>query len=79
MMTGDWAAAVWYQGISTGSQAAWLTDEFIIPNIDPTNSPFNFSRPSAQAYYVRNDPCNPVWTDPCQPTNPSLVNKADSG
>ena len=31
MMTGDWAAAVYYDGIDTSSnQAAWLTDEFLV-------------------------------------------------
>lgn len=64
MLTGDWAAAVYYDGIDTSSnQAAWLTDEFIIPNIDPTNSPFDFTAPSSEAYDSYNDPNNPVWTD----------------
>jgi parallel beta-helix repeat protein len=76
MMTGDWAAAVWYQGIKQGSnQAQWLTDGFVYPFFD-TNSPFAFG-----SYGVSNDSCNPVWTDPCQP-NPPPYNpgtKSDSG
>jgi len=76
MMTGDWASAVWYQGINQGSnQAQWLTDSFIIPSFG-TGSPFDFNE-----YYVSNTLCNPVWTDPCQP-NPPPYNpgtKSDSG
>jgi hypothetical protein len=63
MMTGDWAAAVWYQGIKQGSnQAQWLTDQFMYPTFYP-DTPFE-----VRNYNVYNDPCNPVWSDPCQPT-----------
>ncbi len=76
MMTGDWAAAVWYQGIKQGSsQAQWFTEQFIIPDIT-TYTPF-----IKGDYSVFNSSCNPVWTDPCQP-NPPPYNpgtKSDSG
>lgn len=65
MMTGDWAAAVWYQGIKQGSnQAQWLTNSFVAPGFE-TDTPFVM-----QSYNVSNSSCNPVWTDPYQPTNP---------
>jgi hypothetical protein len=64
MATGDWAAAVYYDGIDTSSnQAAWLTNLFRYPDIYPTNSPFDVNE-----YSFSNDTSNPVWTDPCQPT-----------
>lgn len=76
MMTGDWAAACWYQGIKQGSnQAQWLTDSFVYPDFG-TGSPFAFG-----SFSVSNNSCNPVWTDPCQP-NPPPYNpgtKSDTG
>ena len=62
MCTGDIAGAVWYQNISTGSQSAWLVNHFIYPEFYPT-TPFVMGGKS-----VWNSSCNPVWTDPCQPT-----------
>ncbi|RKY10879.1 MAG: hypothetical protein DRP65_05790 [Planctomycetota bacterium] len=64
MMTGDWAAAVSYSGLNETGTAEWLTDQFIIPDFS-TGSPFDFD-----AYSVSNDPDNPVWKDPNQPSNP---------
>ena len=62
MMTGDWAAAVSYSGLNETDTAEWLTDLFIIPSFS-TGSPFDFN-----TYSVSNDPDNPVWTDPNQPS-----------
>lgn len=81
MMTGDWAAAVWYDGINNGSnQAQWLTDRFIEPTFDTTQI-FDFTQPPTQAYYVENDPYNPVWTGTNQPSDPPYnpSGKYDSG
>jgi len=64
MMTGNWAAAVSYSGLNETGTAEWLTDQFIIPDFS-TGSPFDFD-----AYSVSNDPDNPVWKDPNQPSNP---------
>ena len=75
MMTGDLAAACWYQNINEDNKAEWLTDSFVWPNFG-TGTPFRMGN-----FNVYNDPCNPVWTDPCQP-NPSPYNpgtKSDSG
>jgi hypothetical protein len=50
MCTGDWAVAVWYQGIKQGSnQAQWLTNQFVIPDFD-TSKTFDFNQPPSQAY-----------------------------
>ena len=75
MMTGDWAAAVHYDGINENNKAEWLTDQFIWPTFY-TNSPFDFND-----YNVSNDTCNPVWTDANQPSPPPYnpTNKYDSG
>lgn len=62
MMTGDWAAAVYYDGINITSEAEWLTNWFEVPDFY-TNQHFTFGNKS-----VSNDPCNPVWTDPNQPS-----------
>jgi hypothetical protein len=32
MLTGEWAAGIYYDGIATGSEAMWLTDKFMCPN-----------------------------------------------
>jgi len=64
MMTGDWAAAVWYPNIPTGTQAAWLTNRFIAPTCY-TQQNFDFSK--TDAYNVEDYLWNPVWfsdTDP---------------
>jgi hypothetical protein len=60
MMTGDWAAAIYYDGIA-GQKAMWLTDSFIVPDW-PTGN--NFSTISYQAW---NDPSNPIWENPNDP------------
>ncbi len=68
MMTGDFAAACWYQNINEDNEAEWLTDQFVIPSFY-TGSPFSFDAPANEAYDTYNDPCNPVW-DFDQPSNP---------
>lgn len=63
MCTGDVAIACWYQGIKQGSNLAqWLTNWFEVPDFW-TYTPFVMGNKSAS-----NNPYNPVWTDPCQPT-----------
>ena len=32
MLSGEWGAAIYYDGIATGSEAMWLTDKFLYPN-----------------------------------------------
>ncbi len=32
LLSGEWAAAIYYDGISTSPNAMWLTDEFIYPD-----------------------------------------------
>jgi len=55
LLSGEWAAAIYYDDISTEPNAMWLTDYFIFPDWD-TNSNFQI-----QANCSRwNDPCNPV-------------------
>ena len=55
MLSGEWGAAIYYDGISTSPNAMWLTNQFIYPNWS-TNSNFQiFQNPSAW-----DDPCNPV-------------------
>jgi uncharacterized repeat protein (TIGR01451 family) len=63
MCTGDIAGAAWYQNISTGNQAAWLVNHFVIPTFSPT-TPFIMRN-----FDVFNDLYNPIWDDPCQPTD----------
>ena len=54
-MSGEWAAAIYYDGIATDPNAMWLTDEFIYPNW-PTESNFVMD-----TWFSRwNDPYNPV-------------------
>jgi hypothetical protein len=39
MLSGEWAAAIYYDGIATGAEAMWLTDKFFLPDWT-TNSQF---------------------------------------
>lgn len=39
MLSGEWAAAIYYNGISTSPKSMWLTDSFIVPDWS-TNSVF---------------------------------------
>lgn len=39
MLSGEWAGAVHYDGIASGNQAMWLTDQFSFPNW-PTSTGF---------------------------------------
>ncbi|OXU14512.1 hypothetical protein [Sedimentisphaera salicampi] len=49
LLSGEWAAAVYYDGISSGNQGMWLTDLFEYPNWQ-TNSDFEiYGIPSAWA------------------------------
>jgi hypothetical protein len=77
MTTGDIAAACWYQGIKNNStEAQWLTEQFIIPDIPDTCTPF-----IKRNHSVSNSSSNPVWTSSDQP-NPPPYNppvKADTG
>jgi len=58
MLSGEWAVAVYYDGISTNPNAMWLTDYFIFPDWE-TNSDFEiYQNPNAW-----DDPCNPVVGD----------------
>ncbi len=41
MLSGEWGAAIYYNGISTTNQAMWLTDYFLLPFFS-TNSDFIF-------------------------------------
>lgn len=71
MMTGDWAGAVSFSGLNETNTAEWLTDRFIIPDINPTNSSFIPSFNDSGAYNTSNDSGNPVWEDDAgQPNNP---------
>ncbi len=80
MMTGDWAAAVYYDGINQDNKSEWLTNQFEVPTFY-TGSPFSgsFNVPDNEAFSISNDPCNPVW-DFNQPSDPpySSIQK-DSG
>jgi hypothetical protein len=61
MLTGEWAAAIYYDGLA---EATWLTDQFQVPTW-PTNSNF-----STVYYNTWNDENNPVWENPYDPPNP---------
>lgn len=39
LLSGEWAAAIYYDGIDTGDSSMWLTDKFIEPYWE-TNSDF---------------------------------------
>ncbi len=55
LLSGEWAAAIYYDSIGTAPNAMWLTDHFITPDWT-TNSDFQiFQEPN-----VWDDPCNPV-------------------
>ena len=55
LLSGEWAAAIYYDSISTAPNAMWLTDRFFSPDWT-TNSDFQlFQEPNAW-----DDPCNPV-------------------
>jgi hypothetical protein len=65
MLTGEWAAAIYYDGIGSDPNAMWLTDEFEYPRWY-TNSEFTQN----WDYSAWNNSANPIWDDPCQPTGP---------
>jgi hypothetical protein len=55
MLSGEWAAAIHYDGIASGSAAMWLTRSFVYPDFT-TNSNFStVGEPNAW-----NNPANPV-------------------
>ncbi|MBN2021067.1 MAG: hypothetical protein JW749_12690 [Sedimentisphaerales bacterium] len=55
ILTGEWAAAIYYDGISTAPNAMWLTSQFSVPDWN-TNSDFViYEDPNAW-----DDPCNPI-------------------
>ncbi|HLB74287.1 MAG TPA: LamG-like jellyroll fold domain-containing protein [Sedimentisphaerales bacterium] len=57
MLSGEWAGAIYYNGIATGDQAMWLTDKFIYPDwLNPDN---DFTVTSCSS-----------WDDPSPPGNP---------
>jgi len=55
MLWGEWAAAIYYDGIATAPKAMWLTDKFVFPDWI-TNSDFYIWGITNQW----NDPANPV-------------------
>jgi len=77
MLTGEWAAAIYYDGIATGEQAMWLTDEFQVPTWTTTS---DFSTVS---YNTWNDENNPIWEVPPDPPywpyDPPAPDKHDTG
>jgi hypothetical protein len=60
MCTGDIAAACWYQNISTGNEAAWLTDRFVIPTFDTAEHFGDFDELPPD-HYVNNN-ANSGWS-----------------
>jgi hypothetical protein len=61
MLSGEWAAAIYYEGIATGSQTMWLTDHFLWPNWTTLS---DFSATSCSS-----------WDDPYPPLNPVPPNE----
>ena len=58
LLSGEWGAAIYYNGILSEPKTMWLTNRFICPNWDPTNSNFVFdSWPEKWAW---DNPNNPV-------------------
>jgi len=62
MLSGEWGAAIYYDGIATAPEAMWLTDKFFFPDWT-TNSQF----------IIESDPV--AWDDdPSPPGNPVTGN-----
>jgi len=61
MLSGEWAAAIYYDGIATGNQAMWLTDYFLWPNWENFDNDFTVTSCSS-------------WDDPSPPGNPISPN-----
>jgi hypothetical protein len=56
LMSGEWAAAIYYDGIATGSKAMWLTDKFRVPTWYPNPNDFVIDTGA----FLKDDPNNPV-------------------
>jgi hypothetical protein len=59
LMSGEWAAAIYYDGIATGSKAMWLTDKFRVPTWYPNPNDFVIDTGA----FLKDDPNNPVNGD----------------
>ena len=66
MLSGEWGAAIYYDGIGTGSKAMWLTDKFLYPDWD-TYCDFT----------IEADPA--AWDDPNPPATGNPVVGNDTG
>ena len=72
LLSGEWAAAIYYDGIETDDEAMWLTDKFIEPYWE-TNSDFEIDTDPDSW----NDPNNPVEGYGVYDTGRSIIKTSD--